>query len=36
MRLVLTSVHRELHNRMHRAGHFHSHTPATDHQEQHR
>lgn len=35
MRLVLTSVHRELHNRMHRAGHYHEHTPVTDHKEHH-
>ncbi|HUU59729.1 MAG TPA: CehA/McbA family metallohydrolase, partial [Phycisphaerae bacterium] len=29
MRLVLTAAHRKLHNRMHRSGHYHSHTPAT-------
>ena len=27
LRLVLTSIHRELHNRMHQAGHFHEHAP---------
>jgi hypothetical protein len=31
MRLVLTSAHRDLHNRLHRAGHFHQHTPVDDH-----
>ncbi len=35
MRLVLTSAHRALHNRMHRHGHYHEHTPATDHKEHH-
>ena len=35
MRLVLTSAHRALHNRMHRQGHYHGHTPATDHREHH-
>jgi len=35
MRLVLTSAHRSLHNRMHQLGHFHAHTPATDHPEHH-
>ena len=33
MRLVLTSAHRSLHNRMHQQGFFHEHTPATDHPE---
>jgi hypothetical protein len=33
MRLVLTSAHRSLHNRMHLQGHYHQHTPATDHPE---
>ena len=28
MRLVLTSAHRELHNRMHRHGQYHDHTPS--------
>lgn len=31
MRLVLESAHRTLHNRMHKLGYFHNHTPATDH-----
>lgn len=35
MRLVLTSAHRSLHNRMHQLGHYHGHTPATDHSEHH-
>ena len=33
MRLVLTSAHRTLHNRMHQLGRFHGHTPVTDHPE---
>jgi hypothetical protein len=34
MRLVLTSAHRRLHNRMHQLGYFHDHTSAvTDHPE---
>ncbi len=33
MRLVLTSAHRELHNRMHRLGHYHDHTVTEDHPE---
>ncbi|MCE5324961.1 MAG: CehA/McbA family metallohydrolase [Planctomycetaceae bacterium] len=35
MRLVLTGVHRKLHNRMHQHGEFHNHTPTADHQEHH-
>lgn len=35
MKLVLTAAHRDLHNRMHQAGHFHNHTPAGDHAEHH-
>jgi hypothetical protein len=35
MRLILESTHRDLHNRMHRLGHFHDHTPTTDHPEHH-
>ena len=35
MRLVLTSAHRELHNRMHRMRHYHEHTVAEDHAEHH-
>ncbi|MBN1316646.1 MAG: CehA/McbA family metallohydrolase [Anaerolineales bacterium] len=31
MRMVLTSAHRSLHNRMHRQGFYHDHTPVTDH-----
>jgi hypothetical protein len=33
MRLVLTSVHRTLHNRMHERGYYHGHTPVTNHAE---
>jgi hypothetical protein len=33
MRLVLLSAHRSLHNRMHQLGHYHDHTPVTDHRE---
>jgi hypothetical protein len=33
MRLVLTSAHRSLHNRMHQLGYGHAHTPVTDHPE---
>jgi hypothetical protein len=33
LRLVLTSAHRELHNRMHQLGHYHEHTPVKDHGE---
>jgi hypothetical protein len=36
MQLVLTSAHRSLHNRMHRLGFYHDHTPVTDHLEHHR
>ena len=36
MRLVLTAAHRQLHNRMHKAGMFHRHSPADDHPEHHR
>jgi hypothetical protein len=35
MRLVLTSAHRSLHNRLHRLGYYHGHTPTTDHPEHH-
>ncbi|MBN1812900.1 MAG: CehA/McbA family metallohydrolase [Anaerolineae bacterium] len=35
MRLVLTSAHRSLHNRMHQSGYYHDHTPVTDHPEHH-
>ena len=35
MRLVLVSAHRKLHNRMHTQGHYHDHTPVTDHPEHH-
>jgi hypothetical protein len=31
MRLVLVAAHRTLHNRMHQLGHYHDHTPVTDH-----
>jgi len=33
MRLLLTSVHRTLHNRMHQQGHFHQHSATEDHRE---
>ncbi|MFB3881504.1 MAG: CehA/McbA family metallohydrolase [Armatimonadota bacterium] len=33
MRLVLTSAHRSLHNRLHQNGHYHDHTPVKDHPE---
>jgi len=33
MRLVLESAHRSLHNRMHRLGYYHDHTPVKDHPE---
>ena len=36
MRLVLTTAHRSLHNRMHHLGTYHDHTPVTDHAEHHR
>ncbi len=35
MRLVLESAHRSLHNRMHKLGRYHDHTPVTDHKEHH-
>ena len=35
MQLLLTSAHRILHNRMHRLGFYHDHTPMTDHLEHH-
>ncbi len=35
MRLVLTSAHRSLHNRMHQLGYYHGHTPLTNHSEHH-
>ena len=35
MRLVLTGAHRALHNRMHQAGRYHQHTPATEHPDGH-
>jgi hypothetical protein len=35
MRLVLTSAHRNLHNRMHQLGYYHDHTPVEDHPEHH-
>jgi hypothetical protein len=33
MRLVLTSAHRSLHNRMHQQGFFHEHTPVERHED---
>ena len=35
MRLVLTSAHRTLHNRLHQRGQYHLHTPVEDHPEHH-
>lgn len=35
MRLLLTSAHRSLHNRLHEAGQYHAHTPVEDHPEHH-
>jgi hypothetical protein len=35
MRLVLESAHRSLHNRMHRQGQYHDHTPVADHPAHH-
>jgi hypothetical protein len=35
MRLVLTSAHRDLHNRLHQQGNYHRHTPVEDHPEHH-
>ncbi|MBN1937508.1 MAG: CehA/McbA family metallohydrolase [Anaerolineae bacterium] len=35
MRLILESAHRSLHNRMHRQGYYHPHTPVTDHPAHH-
>ncbi|MCJ7700660.1 MAG: CehA/McbA family metallohydrolase [Anaerolineales bacterium] len=33
MRMVLTSAHRSMHNRLHARGYFHNHTPVTNHPE---
>jgi hypothetical protein len=35
MKMVLTSAHRTIHNRMHEAGYFHHHTSVNDHPEHH-
>ncbi len=35
MRLVLTSAHRSLHNRLHKTGYYHKHTPLDDHAAHH-
>ncbi|MFB3903152.1 MAG: CehA/McbA family metallohydrolase [Acidobacteriota bacterium] len=35
MRLRLTSVYRQLHNDLHKRGHYHQHTSITDHPEHH-
>lgn len=35
VRLTLTAAFREMHNKMHRAGVMHDHTPSTDHPEHH-
>ncbi len=36
MRLVLTAAHREIHNRLHREGRYHEHTPPMNHREHRR
>jgi hypothetical protein len=33
MKLVLTSAHRTIHNRMHEMGYYHQHTSVNDHPE---
>jgi hypothetical protein len=33
LRLLMESTHRSVHNRMHQLGHYHRHTPLTDHPE---
>ncbi len=35
MRLILTSAHRSLHNRLHQQGNYHNHTPVEDHPAHH-
>ena len=35
MRMILTAAYRTMHNRMHAAGHDHTHTAMTDHKEHH-
>jgi hypothetical protein len=35
MKLVLTSAHRTIHNRLHEKGYFHQHNPVNDHSEHH-
>jgi hypothetical protein len=35
MKMVLTSAHRTIHNRLHEMGSFHQHTSLNDHQEHH-
>ena len=35
MRMILTAAHRSLHNRMHRAGHYHQHNSMQNHREHH-
>ena len=35
MRLLLTTAHRTLHNRLHQAGYYHQHTPVEDHAAHH-
>ena len=35
MKMVLTSAHRTIHNRMHEMGYYHQHTPVNDHPEHH-
>ncbi len=35
MRLRLTSIYRQLHNDLHKRGHYHQHTSVTDHPEHH-
>ncbi|NIM51991.1 MAG: hypothetical protein GTO22_22570, partial [Gemmatimonadales bacterium] len=33
MRLILTSAHRDLHNKLHQMGRYHEHTPVAHHAE---
>jgi len=35
MKMVLTSAHRTIHNRMHEMGYYHPHTVTNDHPEHH-
>ncbi len=35
MRMILTQAYRDIHNRLHQAGHMHDHTPTTNHEGHH-